>query len=100
MTDDVCVQNKLCVQNWISAEFVCVCNYMYGLIPTKPEDVCLTLIQSQRLLGVSASTICVCMYAACISASVPMSRLWLEVHSAQPRAKPVLNKSQFIETVR
>lgn len=72
MTDDVCVfvQNKLCVQNWISA--ACVCNCVYRLIPTKPGDVCLTLIQSQRLLGVSAPTICVCMCTACFPVSVFM----------------------------
>lgn len=87
MTDDACV----CAKQAVCAELdicrvcvcVCVCNYVYGLIPIKPEDVCLTLIHSQRLLVVSGSTICVCMCAACISASVPMSRLWVEVHSAR-----------------
>lgn len=49
----------LCVRGceWISAECVFVC----GLILTKPVDVCLTLIQSRRLIGVSAPRICVCV---------------------------------------
>lgn len=56
---------------------------MYGLIPTKPEDVCLTLIRSQMLLGVSAPTICACTCTARISVKCICVPFLLEVHSAR-----------------
>lgn len=49
----------MCGCKWICAECVFVC--MCGLILTKPMNVCLTLIQSRRLIGVSAPRICACV---------------------------------------
>lgn len=82
----VCAKQAVCAELDICS--LCVCNCVYGLIPTKPEDVCLTLIQSQRLLGVSASTICVCMYFCKCTYVTFLARGTLSL----PRAEAGFNK--------
>lgn len=69
MTDDMCepLFGSLCMHVCVCACMrldifsVYWCVYECGLILTKPVDVCLTLIQSQRLIGISAPRICLCM---------------------------------------
>lgn len=49
-----------CIRLDIFSVYWCV--YECGLILTKPVDVCLTLIQSQRLIGISAQEyVCACV---------------------------------------